>query len=67
MNKNTASIIRHILTALGSMAVMLGLSKFTGIITYMLDNMDSLIASATSIIGFCVTLYGFFKNGDRLK
>lgn len=67
MNKNTESIIRHILTALGSMALMLGLSKFTGIITYILENMDSLIASVTSIIGFCVTIFGFLKNKDRLK
>ena len=67
MNKNTASIVRHILTALGSMAVMLGLSKFTGVITYILDNMDSLIASITAIIGFATTLYGFLNNKDRLK
>ncbi len=67
MNKNTASIVRHILTALGSMAVMLGLSKFTGVITYILDNMDSLIASITSIIGFVTTIWGFLQNKDRLK
>lgn len=67
MDKNTASIVRHILTALGSMAVMLGLSKFTGIITYVLEHMDEVVAAITTILGFVTTFYGFLKNKDRLK
>lgn len=67
MNKNTASIVRHILTALGSMAIVLGLSKFTGVITYVLDHMDEMVAAITSIIGFVTTIWGFLQNKDRLK
>lgn len=67
MNESTKSLIRHILTAIGAIAMTLGIDSFTGIIEYIQSNFDQVTASVTAVIGFLTTLFGFFKDKDRLE
>jgi len=59
MNKST---VRHILTALGAVLVFLGLGKFTGLTDILLANLDALWAAGSTLVGFALAVYGFFKN-----
>lgn len=67
MSESTKSLIRHILTALGAIAMTLGIDNFTGIIEYIQANFDQVTAAVTAIIGFLTTIFGFFKDKDRLE
>ena len=65
MNEQTKSIIRHVLTALGVVLGFVGLSKFTGLLDILNQNLDTVWNAVLTIIGFITTLVGFFKNKDR--
>jgi hypothetical protein len=65
MNEQTKSIIRHLLTALGVVLGFVGLSKFTGLLDILNQNLDTVWNAALTIVGFATTLIGFFKNKDR--
>jgi hypothetical protein len=65
MNEQTKSIIRHLLTALGVVLGFVGLSKFTGLLDILNQNLDTVWNAVLTIIGFITTLVGFFKNKDR--
>jgi hypothetical protein len=65
MNEQTKSIIRHVLTALGVVLGFVGLSKFTGLLDILNQNLDTVWNAALTIVGFITTLVGFFKNKDR--
>jgi TctA family transporter len=65
MNEKTKSLIRHALTALGVVLGFIGLDKYTGIVQYLLDNLDSLWSAVVSIVGVVLTVIGFFKNKER--
>ena len=65
MNEQTKSIIRHVLTALGVVLGFVGLSKFTGLLDILNQNLDTVWNAVLTIVGFVTTLVGFFKNKDR--
>ncbi len=65
MNEQTKSIIRHVLTALGVVLGFVGLSKFTGLLDILNQNLDTVWNAVLTIVGFITTLVGFFKNKDR--
>jgi hypothetical protein len=65
MNEQTKSIIRHLLTALGVVLGFVGLSKFTGLLDILNQNLDTVWNAVLTIVGFITTLVGFFKNKDR--
>ena len=65
MNEQTKSIIRHLLTALGVVLGFVGLSKFTGLLDILNQNLDTVWNAVLTIVGFVTTLVGFFKNKDR--
>lgn len=67
MNPQTKSIIRHLLTAIGAVLVFLGLGKFTGVVEYLIANLDAVWDAALVIVGFATTLLGFFKDKERLQ
>lgn len=67
MTTKVESLIRHFLTALGMILVVLGLNKYTGIVTYITENLSSVLAAGASIAGFITTLFGFFKNSNRFS
>jgi hypothetical protein len=58
----TKSLLRHILTAIGSVLVFLGLGKFTGLIDILVQNLDVVWDAVVALIGFVLTVWGFFKN-----
>lgn len=62
MNK---SLIRHVLTALGTIALVLGLNFWVPVIDYLKDNLDAVWAASAVVVGFVVQLIGFFKNKER--
>jgi hypothetical protein len=64
MNK---SLVRHLLTALGTIGMMTGLSKVVPVITFLGDNLDTVWAAGSALGGFALTLFGFFKNPERLQ
>ena len=59
------SLIRHTLTALGTLFVLLGIDKFTHMIEYLQENLDGVFAAISTIVGVVVTLIGFFKDKSR--
>lgn len=65
MSEQLKSTIRHILTALGVVLGLIGLDKFTGVIDYLLNNLDSIWSAVLTVIGVITTLLGFFKNKER--
>lgn len=56
------SLVRHTLTAIGTVLLVLGLGKYSGAIDYMLQNIDGVYAALMSIVGVFVNIWGFFKN-----
>ena len=56
------SLLRHILTALGSVLVFLGLGKFTGLIDVLLANLDGVWLAVETVIGAGIAVFGFFKG-----
>jgi hypothetical protein len=65
MNEKTKSLIRHALTALGVVLGFIGLGKYTGLIQYLVDNLDAVWAAITTVVGVVLTILGFFKNKER--
>lgn len=66
MNDATKSLIRHILTALGVVLGLIGLDKFTGIVQFILENLDGVWSAIATLVGFVLTLFGFLKDKERL-
>ena len=58
----TKSLLRHILTAIGSVLVFLGFGKFTSLIDILVQNLDVVWDAVVALIGFVLTVWGFFKN-----
>jgi hypothetical protein len=65
MTSNTKSLIRHALTAIGTVIALLGINAWVPIIDFLKDNLEPIWDSVTVLIGFVVTLYGFFVNRDK--
>lgn len=65
MNEKTKSLIRHILTAVGTLVGVIGLEHITGLITYVLDNLDQVWDAVLIIVGFFTAVFGFIKDSDR--
>jgi len=67
MNESTKSIIRHTLTALGTVLVLLGLGSWAGVIDFLNGSLDGVWDAIITIIGFVTTLFGYFKESTRHK
>jgi hypothetical protein len=65
------SVIRSILQILGILIVLNVPIPFIGPIsnalTYILGEFDAVIAILNTLMGIGITLYGFFKDGNRFK
>lgn len=59
------SFIRHLLNAIGTGAVLTGLSKVIPITNYIGENLDAIAASLTALAGFGIQIWAYFKNGER--
>lgn len=59
---DTKSLLRHLITGIGSVLVMLGIGKFSGVIDFTLMNFDGLWQAGATIVGAVITYWGYFKG-----
>lgn len=60
MSDQTKSLIRHILTALGTIVTLIGLNTWVPILTFLQTHLDAVWEAVNVVIGVIVALYGFF-------
>lgn len=61
------SLIRHSLTAIGTLLVFTGLNKYVPLVEYLTENLDSTVEAVQVLIGVVVAVGGFLRNRDRFK
>lgn len=57
-------MIRHLLTALGTVLTLLGLNEFAGVIDYITEMFEPLYGAVGTVVGVIITIIGFF-NGRK--
>jgi len=62
MNVNTKSLVRHIITGLGSVLVFFGLTKWLGVYEYLIQNFDAIWDAIFVLVGAITTIIGFKKG-----
>jgi len=65
MDPKTKSLIRHALTAIGTIIGLIGLNAWVPVLTFLQNNLDAVWDAANVIIGLVVALYGFFFKRDQ--
>jgi len=65
MTEQVKSLIRHTLTAIGTLLVLIGVDKFIPLVEYLQTNLDGVVAAVSTLVGVFVTIVGFFKDDDR--
>jgi len=65
MTEQIKSLIRHALTAIGTLLVLTGLNQFLPLVDYLTDNLDSTFAAIEVLIGVGVAVVGFLRNKER--
>jgi hypothetical protein len=61
------SLIRHALTAIGTLLVLTGLNRFIPLVEYLTENIDSTFQAVEVLVGVVVAVFGFLRNKDRFK
>jgi hypothetical protein len=61
------SLIRHALTAIGTLLVLTGLNRFIPLVEYLTENIDSTFQAIEVLVGVVVAVFGFLRNKDRFK
>lgn len=61
------SLIRHALTAIGTLLVFTGLNKFVPLVDFLTENIDSTVNAVEVLVGVIVAVGGFLRNKDRFK
>lgn len=59
------SLVRHVLTALGTLLVLFGLNRFIPVVETLTLNLDSTFQAIEVLIGVVLVVVGFFRNKDR--
>lgn len=67
MNNKTKSLVRHILTALGTVLVLLGLGDAAGVIEFVNGQLDTVNDAILVIVGFLTSVFGFLREKERLE
>ena len=65
MSEQIKSMIRHIVTSLGAVAAVFGISELAGVINLIAENIDTLFGIISSIGGVIAIMKGFFHNKER--
>ena len=65
MSENVRSLTRHLLTILGGLLTVFGLTKYSGLLEYVSNSVEPIYAAGTALVGFVLTIYGYFKNSSR--
>lgn len=61
------SLIRHALTAIGTLLVFTGLNKFVPLVDFLTENIDTTVNAIEVLVGVVITVFGFLRNKDRFK
>lgn len=61
------SLIRHALTAIGTLLVFTGLNKFVPLVDFLTENIDTTVNAVEVLVGVVVAVGGFLRNKDRFK
>jgi chemotaxis methyl-accepting protein methylase len=61
------SLIRHALTAIGTLLVLTGLNRFIPLVEYLTENVDATFQAIEILVGVVVAVAGFLRNKDRFK
>lgn len=65
MTEQVKSLIRHTLTAIGTLLVLIGVDKFLPLVEYLQENLDGVVAAISTLVGVFVTIVGFFRDSER--
>ena len=61
------SLIRHALTAIGTLLVLTGLNTWIPLVDLLTENLDAVISAIEVLVGVGVAVFGFFRNKDRFQ
>jgi uncharacterized membrane protein YidH (DUF202 family) len=61
------SLVRHVLTALGTLLVLFGLDRFIPVVETLTLNLDATFQAVEVLIGVVLVVVGFFRNKDRFN
>jgi hypothetical protein len=61
------SLIRHALTAIGTLLVLTGLNRFLPLVEYLTENVDATFQAIEVLVGVVVAVFGFLRNKNRFK
>jgi len=61
------SLIRHALTAIGTLLVLTGLNGFVPLIDLLTENLDTTFQAVEVLGGVIVAVFGFFRNKERFE
>ena len=61
------SLIRHALTAIGTLLVLTGLNGFLPLVDLLTENLDATFQAVEVLGGVIVAVFGFFRNKERFE
>lgn len=61
------SVVRHSLTAIGTLLVFFGLNSYVPLVDYLTENLDGTVQAVEVIVGFVLVVFGFLKNKERFQ
>jgi len=61
------SLIRHALTAVGTLLVLTGLNTWLPLVDLLTENLDAAVNAIEVLVGLGVAIFGFFRNKDRFE
>ena len=61
------SLIRHALTAIGTLLVLTGLNGFIPLVDLLTENLDATFQAVEVLGGVIVAVFGFFRNKERFE
>jgi hypothetical protein len=61
------SVVRHALTAIGTLLVFFGLNSYVPLVDYLTENLDGTVQAIEVLVGFVLVVFGFLRNKDRFQ
>lgn len=61
------SLIRHALTAIGTLLVLTGLNRFIPLVDLLTENLDATFQAVEVLVGVVVAVFGFLRNKERFE
>jgi hypothetical protein len=61
------SVVRHALTAIGTLLVFFGLNSYVPLVDYLTENLDGTVQAVEVLVGFVLVVFGFLRNKDRFQ